>query len=234
MNAEAAKINAAAAALEFVREGMTVGLGTGSTAAHFVRLLGERVRQGLIVLAVPTSETTRSLAEAAGVPLVDVAHATRIDVAVDGADEIDPAFRLIKGGGGALLREKIVAAAAEHFIVIADASKPVETLGAFPLPIEVVPFGFTLTARRVFEALRATGCAGDEVTLRSGAAPTLPFITDNGNFLLDAAARQIPDPQALADMLKRIPGLVEHGLFIGLAHTIIIGDETGAEILERF
>jgi ribose 5-phosphate isomerase A len=233
MSADAAKINAAAAAVEFVREGMTVGLGTGSTAAHFVRLLGERVRQGLVVLAVPTSEATRSLAEAAGVPLVDIAHVTRIHVAVDGADEIDPLFRLIKGGGGALLREKIVAAAAEHFIVIADASKQVKTLGAFPLPIEVAPFGFTLTARRIFEALRAAGCGGDDVTLRQAAGPTLPFITDNGNFILDAATRRIPDPSALSDFLRRIPGVVEHGLFLDLARTVIVGDASGVEILEK-
>ncbi|MBL8550247.1 MAG: ribose-5-phosphate isomerase RpiA [Hyphomonadaceae bacterium] len=233
MNPDAAKINAAAAALEFVREGMTIGLGTGSTAAHFVRLLGERVRQGLVILAVPTSEAARTLAEASGVPLVDIARVTRIEVAVDGADEIDPGFRLIKGGGGALLREKIVASAAEHFIVIADKSKPVKTLGAFPLPIEVAPFGFTFTARRVFEALRATGCAGDEVTLRQGASPTLPYITDNGNFILDAAAKKIPDPAALEAALKRIPGVVEHGLFIDLTHTVILGDDDGVEILDR-
>jgi ribose 5-phosphate isomerase A len=232
MNVDAAKINAAAAALEFVREGMTVGLGTGSTAAHFVRLLGERVRQGLVVLAVPTSEATRTLAEASGVPLVDITHVTRIQIAVDGADEIDAAFRLIKGGGGALLREKIVAAAAEHFVVIADASKQVQAVGAFPLPIEVAPFGFTLTARRIFEVLRACGCGGDEVTLRQGAGPTLPFITDNGNFILDAAAKRIPDPDALSTALRRIPGVVEHGLFLGLAHTVIVGDEAGVEILE--
>lgn len=233
MSADAAKINAAMAALEYVREGMTVGLGTGSTAAHFVRLLGERVRQGLVILGVPTSEATRSLAEASGVPLVDVARATRIHVAVDGADEIDDDFNLIKGGGGALLREKIIAAAADHVVILGDRSKPVKTLGAFPLPIEVAPFGFTIAARKVFEALRETGCDGDEVTLRHGAEPTLPFITDNGNVILDAAAKRIPDAYALADALKRIPGVVEHGLFLDIAHTVIIGGEDDVEIWEE-
>ena len=229
---EFAKINAAMAALDFVREGMTIGLGTGSTAAHFVRLLGERVRQGLAVLGVPTSEAARSLAEASGVPLVDIARATRIHLAVDGADEIDHDFNLIKGGGGALLREKIVACAAEHVIIIADETKPVQVLGAFPLPIEVAPFGFTIAARRVFEALRETACEGDDVTLRQGAEPTLPFITDNGNLILDAAAKRIGDPYALADALKRIPGVIEHGLFLDLARTIIVGGKEGAVIWE--
>jgi len=233
MNADAAKINAAMAALDYVREGMTVGLGTGSTAAHFVRLLGERVRQGLVVLGVPTSDATRSLAEASGVPLIDIERVTRIHVAVDGADEIDPDFNLIKGGGGALLREKIVAAAADMFVVIGDESKNVRTLGGFPLPIEVVPFGFSLTARRVFEALRETGCRGHDVTLRSGAEPTLPFITDNGNVILDAAAKMIPDAYALAAALKRIPGVVEHGLFLDIARTVVIGRDEDALIQEK-
>ncbi|NWG54707.1 MAG: ribose-5-phosphate isomerase RpiA [Hydrogenophilaceae bacterium] len=233
MSADAAKINAAMAALDYVREGMTVGLGTGSTAAHFVRLLGERVRQGLVVLGVPTSEATRSLAEAAGVPLVDIERVTRIHVAVDGADEIDPNFNLIKGGGGALLREKIIAAAADHFVVIGDDTKPVPALGAFPLPIEVTPFGFSLTARRIFEALRETGCRGHDVTLRAGGEATLPFITDNGNIILDAAAQMIPNPHALAAALKRIPGVVEHGLFLDMARTVIIGREDDALIEEK-
>ncbi|MGE0829160.1 MAG: ribose-5-phosphate isomerase RpiA [Hyphomonadaceae bacterium] len=232
MSADPAKINAAMAALDFVREGMTIGLGTGSTAAHFVRLLGERVRQGLVVLGVPTSEATRSLAEAAGVPLVDLARVTQIHLAVDGADEIDPDMNLIKGGGGAHLREKIIAAAAEQFIVIGDESKPVKMLGAFPLPIEVAPFGFTITAGRIYEALRETGCEGHDVTLRGGADPALPFITDNGNFILDAECRSIPDPHDLAGALKSIPGVVEHGLFLDMTHIVIIGNEEGAEIWE--
>lgn len=232
MSADLAKMNAAAAALDYVKDGMTIGLGTGSTAAHFVRLLGEKVRQGLRVKCVPTSEATRGLAEAAGVPLVSIDSIVKVDVAVDGADEIDSQLRLIKGGGGALLREKIVAAASDHFIVIADDSKDVDVLGAFPLPIEVTPFGFTLAAQRIFETLRATGCAGAEVSLRESGAPDKALITDGGNYILDAKAKRIPNPEELGDALKRIPGVVEHGLFIGMARTAIIGKARGVEVRE--
>jgi ribose 5-phosphate isomerase A len=232
VSADLAKINAAAAALDFVKDGMTIGLGTGSTSAHFVRLLGERVRQGLKVRGAPTSEATRLLAEQAGVPMVDLDRVTHLDLDVDGADEVDAAFRLIKGGGGALLREKIIAAASEHFVVIADESKAVETLGAFPLPIEVTQFGFSLTALKIFGALRETGCAGGEVKLRE-IAPGKPLITDGGNYILDAHAERIAKPEALADALKRIPGVVEHGLFIGMARTVILGKAKGVEIRER-
>jgi ribose 5-phosphate isomerase A len=232
VSADLAKMNAAAAALDFVKDGMVLGLGTGSTSAHFIRLLGERVRQGLRLIGVPTSESTRLLAEQLGVPLVDVDHVTRIDLDIDGADEIDPEFRLIKGGGGALLREKIVAASSNQMIVIADESKAVEVLGAFPLPIEVTQFGFAMSAARIFEALRETGCAGSEVKLRENARGK-PFITDGGNIILDAHAMRIPDPKALGEALKRIPGVVEHGLFIGLARTIILGKAKGVEILEK-
>jgi ribose 5-phosphate isomerase A len=225
-----AKFNAANAALEFVKDGMIVGLGTGSTAASFVRQLGERVRQGLRVKGVPTSEATRNLAEHVGVPLLEISQVAQIDVDVDGADEIDPAFRLIKGGGGALLREKIVAAASKRMVVIADESKWVETLGAFPLPIEVTRFGFALTQARVQEALRATGCAGDEVTLRTSGKANEPVITDGGNYILDAHARRIPDAEALAETLQGIAGVVEHGLFLGLAQTVILGKAKGADV----
>jgi ribose 5-phosphate isomerase A len=232
MSADLAKLNAAQAALAYVKDGMVVGLGTGSTSAHFVRALGERVRQGLRVKGVPTSEATRALAEQSGVPLIDISQVQRLDIDVDGADEIDPAFRLIKGGGGALLREKIVAAASEKMVVIADETKWVARLGAFPLPIEVVRFGATLTAHRVAEALRACGCAGDAVTLRTSGKANEPVITDGGNYILDARASEIPEAQALADALKRIPGVVEHGLFLGLARTVILGRAVGAEIKE--
>lgn len=232
MSADLAKINAAAAALDFVKDGMLLGLGTGSTAAHFIRLLGERVRQGLRVSGVPTSEATRALAEAAGIPLVDIDKVARLDVAIDGADEIDPKLNLIKGGGGALLREKIVAAASAHFIVIADDSKDVDQLGAFPLPIEVTPFGFTIAATRIYEALRAHGCPGVEVVLREGGKAGKPLLTDGGNYILDAKAMRIPDPYALADALKRIPGVVEHGLFLDMTRTAIIGKARGVDIRE--
>lgn len=231
MSADLAKINAAAAALDFVKHGMVVGLGTGSTSAHFVRLLGERVRQGLKVRGVPTSEAARQLAVQAGVPLVDIERVTQIDVDVDGADEVDAQFRLIKGGGGALLREKIVAAASTQMVVIADESKAVETLGAFPLPVEVTPFGFSLTAQRIFDALREHGCDGSEVALRNDSAGK-PFHTDGGNLILDAKAQRIPDPEGLADALKRVTGVVEHGLFIGLARIVILGKAKGVEIRE--
>lgn len=232
MSADIAKFNAAQAAIEYVKDGMVVGLGTGSTAAHFVRRLGERVREGLRVRGVPTSEATRVLADEVGVPLVDIGQVPHIDVDVDGADEIDPQFRLIKGGGGALLREKIVASASRRMVVIADESKWAESLGAFPLPVEVTRFGFAMTSRRISEALKATGCASDEVTLRTAGKANEPVITDGGNYILDAHARRIASPEALAAALQAIPGVVEHGLFIGLAQTVIIGKAKGAEVRE--
>src|SRR5262245_25914856 len=230
MSEDIAKFNAANAALDFIKDGMIVGLGTGSTSASFVRQLGERVRQGLRVKGVPTSEATRNLAEQVGVPLLEISQITSIDVDVDGADEVDTGFRLIKGGGGALLREKIVAAASKRMVVIADESKWVETLGAFPLPVEVTRFGFALTQARVQEALRATGCAGDEVTLRTSGKANEPVITDGGNYILDAHAQRIPDPVRLGAALKDIAGVVEHGLFLGLAQTVILGKAKGAEV----
>lgn len=233
MTADLAKINAAAAALDFVKDGMIVGLGTGSTSAHFVRLLGERVRQGLRVKGVPTSEATKALAEEVGVPLLSITQVTNIDIDVDGADEVDPRFRLIKGGGGALLREKIVAAASTNMIVIADETKAVETLGAFPLPVEVTRFGFALTAKRVYEALKKTGCDGSEVVLRTSGKGNDPVVTDGGNYILDAHAKRIPSPDSLGAALKQIAGVVEHGLFLGLAKTVILGKAKGAEIRER-
>jgi ribose 5-phosphate isomerase A len=230
MSDDLAKLNAAQAALEFVKDGMVVGLGTGSTSAHFVRLLGERVRQGLRVKGVPTSEATRNLAEQVGVPLLEISQVTALDLDVDGADEVDSGFRLIKGGGGALLREKIVAAASKRMVVIADESKWVETLGAFPLPVEVTRFGFALTLECVHEVLKATGCAGHEVVLRISGKSNEPVITDGGNYILDAHAERIPDADALGDALKRIAGVVEHGLFLGLAQTVILGKAKGAEV----
>ncbi len=229
-DADLAKFNAAQAALEYVKDGMIVGLGTGSTSAHFVRQLGERVRQGLRVKGVPTSEATRNLAEQVGVPLLEISQVSSIDVDIDGADEIDPGFRLIKGGGGALLREKIVAAASKQMVVIADETKWVETLGAFPLPVEVSRFGFALTAQRIREALRETGCAGHEVELRVSGKANEPVITDGGNYIVDAHTRRIPNAEALATRLQSIAGVVEHGLFIGLATTVILGKAKGAEV----
>jgi len=230
MSADLAKYNAALAALDFVKDGMVLGLGTGSTSAHFVRLLGERVRQGLRVKGVPTSEATRALAEQVGVPLLEISQVSGLDLDVDGADEIDPAFRLVKGGGGALLREKIVAAASARMVVIADESKWVDALGAFPLPVETTRFGFALTLERVRAALRDSGCACDDVMLRTSGKAKEPVITDGGNYILDAHAVRIADAEALAAALQGVPGVVEHGLFLGLADTVILGRDKGADI----
>ncbi len=229
--ADIAKISAAAAALDQIRDGMIVGLGTGSTAAHFVRLLGQRALDGLRVKCVPTSERTRELAEIMGLELLSMDKVSRIDVTVDGADEIDPAFRLLKGAGGALLREKIVAAASDHLIVIADESKLVDVLGAAPLPVEVTPFGVATTAQKIYSALKAAGCAGREAALREAGGK--PYLTDQGHHILDCRCAMIPDPEALDLALNAIPGVVEHGLFLGLARTIIIGRPRGAEIREK-
>jgi ribose 5-phosphate isomerase A len=225
VSSEDLKRAAAARALECVRDGMRIGLGTGSTAKHFVALLGERVRAGLKVEGVPTSEATRLQAEQAGIALTSLDLTPRLDLTVDGADEIDDRLRLIKGGGGALLREKIVAAASDHMIVIADQSKRVDMLGRFPLPIEVVPFGLGATQRTVAAAAErlALSCAIRLRTIDGGR----PFVTDGGHFILDAAFGRIPEPERLADALARIPGVVEHGLFLGLASGAVLASPEG-------
>lgn len=225
MSADALKRAAAARALEAVFDGMKLGLGTGSTARHFVALLGERVRAGLDVVGVPTSEATRSQAEREGIRLSTLDEFPELDLTVDGADELDDALRLVKGGGGALLREKIVAAASTRMIVIADVSKRVATLGRFPLPIEVVPFGLEATRRSVARAIAAAGAAG-ELRLRS-ATDDSPFVTDGGHFILDAHLERIEAPEALAAALATIPGVVEHGLFLGLATGAVLAGEDG-------
>jgi ribose 5-phosphate isomerase A len=231
MNADAQKRAAAARAVEFVRPGMRLGLGTGSTARPFVDLLAERVRAGLDVTCVPTSEATRAQAEQLGINLTTLDETPELDLTVDGADEIAPDLTLIKGGGGALLREKIVAAASGKMIVIADQSKLVPVLGRFPLPVEIVPFGALATRRAVEAATAAAGCPGP-------ALPRLgkdghPFVTDGGHWLLDAQLQRIADPQALAARLSAIPGVMEHGLFIGLAWTAIVAGPDGVRLIER-
>ncbi len=231
MDIEARKRAAAARALDFVRPGMRLGLGSGSTAKHFVELLGERVRTGLAVIAVPTSEATRSDAERLGITLTSLDEMPELDLTVDGADEIAHDLSLIKGGGGALLREKIVASASERMIVIADESKWVSVLGRFPLPIEVVPFGLAATRRAVEAALAATGSAGPALLRRTRDGHA--FVTDGGHWILDAAVERIPDPGMLADRLDGIAGVVEHGLFIGLAHAAVIAGDGDVRVVER-
>jgi ribose 5-phosphate isomerase A len=231
MDVEAQKRAAAARALEFVRPGMRLGLGSGSTAKHFVELLGERVHAGLDVIGVPTSEATRADAERLGVPLTSLDETPELDLTVDGADEIATDLSLIKGGGGALLREKIVASVSARMIVIADESKWVSALGRFPLPVEIVPFGLAPTRRKVEAAAAAAGSPGPALLRRGKDGHA--FVTDGGHWILDAALERIADPRSLADRLDRIAGVVEHGLFIGLAHIAVIAGSSGVRVIER-
>ena len=231
MSADDWKQQAAERALALVEDGMTLGLGTGSTAARFVDLVGQKVKDGLKLRCVPTSEATRAQAERLGIPLITLDQQPYLDLTVDGADELDDDLRLIKGGGGALLIEKIVATASGRMVVIADASKQVATLGKFPLPVEVVRFGLGAT-RNMIEVLAAdAGCRG-EIKQRL-ASDGQPFVTDSGNFILDCAFGSIPEPEALDEALKLIPGVVENGLFLGIADAAIVAGPTGVTMLER-
>jgi ribose 5-phosphate isomerase A len=231
MSADDWKQQAAEKAMQYVEPGMKLGLGTGSTTAKFVDLVGAKVKAGLDVVCVPTSEATRAQAAALGIKLSSLDETPFLDLTVDGADEIDGELRLIKGGGGALLREKIVAVASQRVVIIADHTKRVETLGTFPLPVEVVQFGVKAT-RDMIESLAADcGCEGP-ITLRQSAGGK-PFVTDNGNFILDCAFGAIEDPDALDDALKLIPGVVENGLFIGIADLGIIAGPMGVEVLSN-
>jgi ribose 5-phosphate isomerase A len=219
------KAAAARASLRFVRDGMTLGLGTGSTAAHAVRFLGEQVRAGLKVRGIPTSVHTQELAASLGIPLTTLDECQQIDVDIDGADEFDPQLHLIKGGGGALLREKIIASASRQVVIIADSSKQVAVLGEFPLPVEVIPFAQPLVAKRI-TALGAT------VKLRQDTKGN-PFITDEGHHILDCSFGQIPDPPTLARTLSDMPGVVEHGLFIDLATVVLCAKGENVAELRR-
>ncbi|MCA8928959.1 MAG: ribose-5-phosphate isomerase RpiA [Alphaproteobacteria bacterium] len=219
--ADAQKREAARKAVELVKDGMTLGLGTGSTAAWFVRLLGERVQQGLRVRGVPTSETTAKLANSLGIPVIGLDevgfdNGRHIDLCVDGVDEVDGENRAIKGGGGALLREKIVASASDWVVYIADASKRVETLGRFPLPVEVIPFAAPFVASRI----ATHGC---QPLLRRTAGGA-EFRTDENNVVLDCPFDTIDDPESLAAELALLPGVVEHGLFLGIIDEMILAD----------
>jgi ribose 5-phosphate isomerase A len=230
MDLEIFKAQAAARALDFVKPGMKVGLGTGSTATKFVDLLGAKIRDGLNVLCVPTSDATRLHAERLGIPLTVLDDHPQLDVTIDGADEIDPALQLIKGGGGALLYEKIVAMASDQLIVIADYTKQVSVLGAFALPVEVVRFGVKATFRMIEDAASDANCQG-KLTLRKDRSGEL-FITDSGNFIVDCAFGKIPDAEALCDVLEMIPGVVEHGLFVGIADKAVVAGPSGVQVID--
>lgn len=213
---------AARASLRFIKDGHVVGLGTGSTAAYFIQLLGEQVKNGLRIRGIPSSDRSREQAASLGIPLTTLDECQQIDVTVDGADEVDPQLRLIKGGGGALLREKIVASATRQYVIITDASKRVPVLGKFPLPVEVIKFAQALVTKKI-EAL------GAKVILRRS-ADGKPYLTDENNYILDCHFGQIRGADGLANKLSDMPGVVEHGLFIGMASVVLIAN--GSEIVE--
>jgi len=216
---------AARASLQFIKDGQVVGLGTGSTAAYFIKLLGERVKQGLRVRGIPTSVRSKELAESLGIPLTTLDECQEIAVTVDGADEVDPHLRLIKGGGGALLREKIVASATKQLVIVADASKQVPRLGKFPLPVEVIRFAQALVAKRI-------SALGAQVQIRTDASGK-PFVTDENNHILDCRFGEIRDADALARELSDMPGVVEHGLFIGMASVALFARGSEITALKR-
>ncbi len=230
MNSDEMKVKAAQKAMDYVQNGMKLGLGTGSTAAKFVDLVGAAVADGLGVVCVPTSVATRDQAAALNIPLTTLEQTPHLDVTVDGADELDEHLRLVKGGGGALLREKIVATSSDKMVVIADDSKLVKVLGQFPLPIEVVQFGLKSSLMAIEAMATRVGCVGEikQRMLEDGT----PYITDNGNFILDAHFGQIEKPEALSGALTQVPGVVENGLFLGIADVAIVAGQDGITTLE--
>lgn len=221
---------AAQRALEYVEDGMVVGLGTGSTAAEFVDLLGAKVRDGLQITGVPTSEATLKQALGLGIPMATIDEQPEIDLTIDGADELDRHLRLIKGGGGALLREKIVASGSAQMVIIADHSKLVDQLGAFPLPVEVVQFGVAVTRAMIEDIADELGLEGP--VQQRMTTDGQPFVTDGGNFIFDCAFERIHDPEALAELLPFTPGVIDHGLFLGLADQAIVAGEDGVQVFD--
>jgi ribose 5-phosphate isomerase A len=230
MTPDDCKRAAAEAALAYIKPGMKLGLGTGSTARHFVELLGAKVASGLDVACVPTSEATRRQAEALRIPLTTLEEHPFLDLTVDGADEFDGAFNLMKGGGGALLAEKIVASSSRYMVAIVDESKKVDIIGRFPLAIEVVPFGVQATVWKIERALKIAGLKG-KMTLRMRDGK--PFRTDGGHAIIDVAIGRIADPPRLAGLLSTIPGVVEHGLFIGICGIVLMGTKDGVKTFRK-
>jgi len=224
-NVDDAKVMAARKSLEFVEDGMVVGLGSGSTATHFIRLLGERVKAGLKVRGIASSRASEELAISLSIPIIDFHVSPVIDVGIDGADEVGPGLALIKGGGGALLREKIVASAAKRFIIVADTSKVVRRLGRFPLPVEVIQLAEPLVSRRLTDL----GLRPAMRQAKDGSA----YVTDEGNYILDCACGEMDDPAAVAASIRQIVGVVEHGLFLNMAEMALIAGDGGVRELLR-
>lgn len=230
MTADEQKKAAAVAALEYVKAGSKVGLGTGSTANHFITALAEKVRGGFDVECVATSRASFQLASSLGLRMTTLEKQSHLDVTVDGADEFDGNFQLIKGGGGALLVEKIVATSSRYMVVIADQSKKVNALGKFPLPVEVVPFGVNATAWKIERALKLCDLKGKmQLRLKDGK----PFVTDSGNAIIDVTIGHIPEPRRLDNLIKSIPGVVDHGLFIDICGIIMMGTDDGVQIFRK-
>ena len=219
---EKEKEAAARASLRYVHDNQVVGLGSGSTATIAIRLLGERVSSGLKIRGIPSSDASRDLAVELGIPLTTFEEVQQIDVAIDGADEFDPALNLIKGGGGAMLREKVVASAAKLFVIVTDSSKQVQMLGRFPVPVEVIGFAEPLVAKKISDL-------GAKVVRRQGSSGG-PYVTDEGHHILDCHFGQIPDPPLLSQKLSDIPGIVEHGLFCRMANVVILAK--AGEVME--
>jgi len=222
---DAEKQEAARASLKYVRDGQIVGLGSGSTATFAIRMLGERVREGMKIRGIPSSIASRDLAIELGIPLITFEDAQQIDVTIDGADEFDPSLNLIKGGGGAMLREKIVASASRELIIVTDSSKQVPVLGKFPVPVEVITFAEPLVAKRISDL-------GAKVVQRQNQSDT-PYVTDEGHHILDCHFGKISDPPSLARTLSEMPGIVEHGLFVQMANIIVMAKAGAVEEFRR-